>query len=222
MRIRSLAAVASAALLLTACGGGGPLDGKTGPQVADAAADALEKAGSVHMAGDFEQDGEAGEVDLHLQGEDAIGSITMGGTEIQLLSVDGQVFLQAPGDFWGGFGMPEEAAAMFEGQWVVVPDEAASEFQEFSLAGIVDSFRNPEEKVKDEVATDEIDGQAVVVAEQEDGSKLSVADDDPSYPLQIAEGGDSSGTLTFSRFGEKEDITAPEDAIDLTEMAGGA
>jgi hypothetical protein len=146
----------------------------------------------------------------------------MGGVEIELLSVDGQVFLQAPGDFWASFGMPEEAAAMFEGQWIIVPDEAAGEFQEFSLAGIVDSFRNPEDEVKEEVTTDEIDGQAVVVAEQGDGSTLSVADDDPSYPLQITEGGDSSGTLTFSRFGEKEDITAPEDAIDLTEMTGGA
>jgi hypothetical protein len=32
--------------------------------------------------------------------------------------------------------------------------------------------------------------------------------------------GDSPGTLTFSRFGEKEDITAPADALDLNELMG--
>ena len=58
--------------------------------------------------------------------------------------------------------------------------------------------------------------------EQEDGSTLSVADSDESYPLQMKNQGDSTGTLTFGRFGEKEDISAPEDALDLAEAMGGA
>ncbi len=32
--------------------------------------------------------------------------------------------------------------------------------------------------------------------------------------------GDSAVTLTFRRFGEKEDITAPADALDLNELMG--
>ena len=220
MRIRHLSVAAATALLLTACGGG-PLDGKNGSEVAAAAADALEEAGAVHMAGTIEQDGEEGDVDLHLQGEDVIGSITLGGAEIQLLAVGGQVYIQAPAEFWSSFGMPEEATEMFVDQWVIVPEEAAADFQEFSLAGIVDSFRDPESEVKDDVEDGEVDGEDVKIVEQEDGSTLSVADDDPSYPLEITNSGESSGTLTFSRFGEEEDITAPEDAIDLNEMMGG-
>jgi hypothetical protein len=72
MRIPQLTVAAAAALLLTACGGS-PLDGKTGPEVAAAAADALEEAGSVHVSGTVEQNGEEGDIDLHLQGEDALG-----------------------------------------------------------------------------------------------------------------------------------------------------
>jgi hypothetical protein len=34
--------------------------------------------------------------------------------------------------------------------------------------------------------------------------------------------GDSTGTVTFTRFGEKETIEAPADALDLAELMGGA
>jgi hypothetical protein len=221
MRIRPVIVAAGTALLLTACGGS-PLDGKTGQEVADAAADALEKAGAVHIEGTVQQDGEEGGVDLHLQGEDATGSLTMSGAELQLIVVDGTVYAQGGADFWGSFGMPEEGASLVEGKWIILPDEAAGDFAEFSLAGIVTSFRDPESKVKDDVRSDEVDGKDVVVVEQEDGSALSVTDDEPSYPLSLTNKGDSEGTLKFSRFGEKEDISAPDDAVDLTELMGGA
>jgi hypothetical protein len=223
MRIRQFTAattVAAAALLLTACGGS-PLDGKTGPEVADAAADALEKAGAVHIAGTVEQDGEEGDIDLHLQGEDASGTLTLGGFDIELLSTGGSVYMQAPPEFWAAFGTPEDVAATFDGQWVVVPGDAAADFADFSLKGFVEELRNPESAVKDDVRTDEVDGEDVVVIEQEDGSTISVADDENAYPLEVTNKGDSPGTMTFSRFGEEEDIAAPDDAIDLAEMMAG-
>jgi hypothetical protein len=221
MRIRPVIIAAGTALLLTACGGS-PLDGKNGPEVADAAADALEKAGAVHIDGTLQQDGEEGAVDLHLQGEDVTGSLTMSGAELQLVVVDGTVYAQGGADFWGSFGMPEEGASLVVGKWIILPDEAAGEFEDFSLAGIVKNFRDPESAIEDDVRSDELDGKDVVVVEQEDGSTLSVADDEPSYPLSLTNKGDSEGTLNFSRFGEKEDISAPADAVDLTELMGGA
>ena len=223
MRIRqltTLATVSAAALLLSACGGS-PLDDKTGSQVADAAADALEEAGSVRVNGDIEEEGEEGSIDLHLQGEDAIGSITMGGAELQLLTVDGAVYLQGGSDFWSSSGLPEDAVSLLEDKWVIVPAGSASDFEQFTFADIVDSLRNPESDIKDEVSSDELDGTDVVVVEQEDGSKLSVANEDPTYPLALDDEKNKS-TLTLSRFGEKEDITAPEDALDLNELEGGA
>ena len=48
----------------------------------------------------------------------------------------------------------------------------------------------------------------------------TIADDDDSYPLEISNRGEAPGTLTFSRFGEEEDITAPTDALDLNELTG--
>jgi hypothetical protein len=225
MRIRqatATATIAAAALLLTACGGS-PLEGKTGPQVADAAADAIEAAGSVHVAGTMTTDGQPGDIDLLLQGDDALGSITLNGTEIQLFSVGGAVYLQAPLAFWTAFGIPDGAAAMFENQWVTVPDDAAAGFEEFSLSGFAEELRNPSDgAIKEEVTAGEVDGADVVVVEQEGGGTLKVADDDPAYPLEMTNEGGSAGTVTFSRFGEKQDIAAPVNVLDLAELAGGA
>jgi hypothetical protein len=218
MRTRQLTAVATlsaAALLLTACGGS-PLDDKTGPQVVDAAADALEKAGSVHVTGGI---AEEGSIDLHLQGDDAIGSITMGGAELRLLSVDGAFYLQGGADFWASSGLPDDAAALLEGEWVVVPEESAGGFEQFTFADVVDSLRNPESGIEEEVGSDEVDGRKVVVVEHKDGSRLSIADEEPTYPLRLEDEGNSS-TLTLSRFGAKEDITEPDDAVDLAEVGG--
>jgi hypothetical protein len=61
----------------------------------------------------------------------------------------------------------------------------------------------------------------VAVVRQDDGSTLRVADDDPSYPLELTNKGDSAGTVTFSRFGEKQEISAPVNVLDLDALAGG-
>lgn len=223
MRTRSFTAPAvlvAGALLLSACGGDSPLEGRTGPEVAELAADALEEAGAVHVTGEMTTDGEAGEIDLQLQGEDAAGTITLDGVEIELVSVGGDVYMKAAPEFWASFGMPEEAAAQFEGQWVAVPGDAAADFADFSLAGIAEELRSPTD-IEEETRTDELDGDDVVIVSQEDGSELVVADDDPAYPLEMRGGGDSEGTLTFSEHGEEQDISAPDDVLDLESVMGG-
>jgi hypothetical protein len=221
-RPTAVAATVATALLLTGCGSS-PLEGKTGPQVADAAADALEAAGAFHVAGTITSDGESGDVDLQVQEEGMSGTLTLGGYDLQILGVDGHVYLQGPREFWGAFGIPDGSQAMLDNRWVMVPDEAASGFQDFSLAGFTEEIRNPSDgEIKDAVTSDERDGQDVVVAEQDNGSTITVLDDDPSYPVALTSKGDSTGTVTFSRFGEKDDIVAPTDALDLAELAGGA
>jgi hypothetical protein len=220
-RPTAVATTVTAALLLTGCGSS-PLDGKTGPEVADAAADALEKAGSFHVSGTVTADGQSGDVDLQVQQEGMTGTLTLGGFDLQILGVDGNVYLQGPREFWGAFGIPDGSQAMFDDRWVIVPDEAAAGFLEFSLAGFTEELRNPSDgEIKDEVTSDERDGEDVVVAAQDNGSTLTVLDDDPSYPVELTSEGNSTGTVTFSRFGETEDIVAPTDAIDLAELAGG-
>lgn len=99
--------------------------------------------------------------------------------------------------------------------------EAAGEVDDFSLDGFIEELRNPDSSVKDDARTDEVDGEDVVIVEQEDGSTLTVPTNEKAYPLEMT-GGDTPVGITFSRFGGKEDISAPEDALNLDDMMGGA
>ena len=222
MRIRTFtapAALAAGALLLTACGSS-PLEGKNGTEVAELAADALEEAGSVRLAGSMTQDGEEAEIDMQLQGDDAAGTITVQGTEIELISVGGDVYLKATEELLASFGAAAEETADFEGRWIMVPSGEAADFEEFTLDSFIEQLRDPEDPIKDETSSEELDGDSVVVVEQEDGSTLSVADDDPPYPLALSGGEDEEGSVSFSEHGEEFDISAPDDVISEEELQG--
>ena len=39
--------------------------------------------------------------------------------------------------------------------------------------------------------------------------------------MRLSDGGDEPGTLSLSGFGDEEEISAPEDALDPTELMGG-
>src|SRR3954469_9781210 len=119
MRTRHLAAIGLAAVLLTACGGsdGNGESAKTGPQVAADAANALEKAGAVHLTGGGTINGQKTDVDLHLQGNDAKGTIAEGGTRLQVVITGWKFYVQAPSSYWSQSGVPATAAAALDGKW---------------------------------------------------------------------------------------------------------
>jgi hypothetical protein len=186
--------------------------------VARLAADALEESGAVRMTGTVVGDGEEGEIDLQLQGDDAAGTITLGGTELELISVDGSVYVAASAEFLASLGLSAREAGEYEGRWVVLPP-SATEVGDFSLAGIADDLRSDD--FADETGSEELDGDDVVVAEHEDGSELVVADADPPVPLETRAGGGPTGSVTFTGYGEETDISAPDDVVDLEELIGG-
>ncbi len=223
MRIRTFtvpAALAAGALLLSACGGSSPLEGKNGPEVAALAADALEEAGAVRLSGTIDQDGEETEIDMQLQGDDAAGTITVQGTEIELISVGGEVYLKATEDLLASFNAPAAEVEQYEGRWLQMPAGDSAEFQEFTLGRFVEELREPEEgEYEDETSEDEVDGESAIVVERSEGPALSVADDDPPYPLRLS---DDEGTITFSDHGDEEDISAPDDVVSPEELEGGS
>lgn len=222
MRIRTFtapAALAAGALLLTACGSS-PLEGKTGGEVAELAADALEEAGSVRLTGSMTQDGEETEIDMQLQGDDAAGTITVQGTEIELISVGGDVYLKATEELLASFGAAPEETADFEGRWIQIPSEESADFEDFTRDSFIEQLRDPEDEIEDETSSEEKDGDSVIVVEQADGSTLTVADDDPPYPLELSGPAGEEGTITFSNHGDEEDISAPDDVISDEELQG--
>ena len=220
-RRSSAAVLVPAALLLTACGGSSPLEGRTGPEVAALAADALEEAGSVHVAGSIVQDGAEVGMDLRMQDEDVAGTLTFDGAGFGLVTVDGELYVEASPEFLAPFDLAAGEAARYEGRWVALPRESAGEYSDLSLAGMVEELRRDD--IDDDVRRDELDGQDVVVVEHADGTRVVVADDDPAHPLRMTGDEDSEGELVFSDHGEDQGITVPEDVValeEITELAG--
>lgn len=237
--IRQLALAGAAAVLLAGCGGGSedagsePSAGSStesgsalaqqdAGEVVDAAFTALEEAGSARVTGSLEEDGSAQELDLQVQGEDAQGSLTTEGVTVELVYTGGAAYVLAPADFWTSFGMPAEFASRLDGQWVLMPEEAAGSFGALTLPGLVDELRSSAgDQATGTVSSDELDGEPVVVVTRDDGSTLTVADDeDAPYPLLIEDVGDGPATIGFSEFGEDVSITAPADPVDLDTLGG--
>ena len=191
---------------------------QTGPEVAAAAADALEEAGAVRVAGTMGSGTEAQTIDLFLQGEDVTGSITVSGQIVQLLTVGGMSYLQAGADFWTSAGVPADAVGQVADMWVVVPAEEAESFGEITLASLVEELRSPSDGAfDDEVGSDTIDGTDVQVLTQA-ASTIYVAAEDPMYPLRVEDTGADAGTLDLSEFGETRTLTAPQNPLDLTQL----
>jgi hypothetical protein len=224
MRTRPLAALALAAVLLAACGSDDNGESaKKGPQVAADAADALQKAGAVHLTGSGTMGGKQMTADLHLQGDDATGTIGEGSDQLKLIETGGKLYAQASSGFWAQAGVPAQVAGALAGKWVIVPSDAAGEVMPFSVKSLTDELRHPTDgKVEDAVRTSTLHGKKVVVVSQTDGSTLDVAATGTPYPLRTVDKGSDAGTFEVSDFGKKVTITAPSGALDLSQLAGGA
>jgi hypothetical protein len=227
MRVRALAIAGLSSLLLTACGGtatdatsasgtsASAAETRPASDIAAEAADALETAGSVHVQGAAASEG-VDALDLRLHGDDVSGSITMGGQTMQILQAAGTTYVQADAEFWTANGVPVEAVSLVDGVWVLLPADAGADFSPVSLSGIAGEIRALADPALDQdVTTDQLDGQDVLVLTQADGSTLHVAATGSPYPLQVT---DPAGSLTLTEFGEQQPIAAPASFVDLAQL----
>ena len=243
MRVRTLAVAGLTTLTLAACGSttsgtaseatasasasssapttpaGNGVAAKTGQQVAADAADALVRAGAVHMVGTGTSDGQSLAVDLHLQGADVSGTVTMAGQPLEIITTAGQAYAKAPAAFWKAQQVPASIARKLDGRWVLLPAEAASSFGEFSLTKLAAQLRTPDGATwKPEVVKGSAASGDVVVITDSDGSTTQVAATGEPYPLQSTDKGSDAGTVTLSDFGTKVAITAPPAPLDLQQL----
>lgn len=233
MRLRALALAGLSALLLTACSTtiegsaspAGPVSGvpgtaaPSGPELSGAAVEALAQAGSVRIAGSMTVDGAPTDLDLRLRGDDAAGSMTLQGFTVQMLVVDGALYMQAPEEMWTAQGVPSFMAVELGSTWVLVP-AGAQDFADFSFAGMVAELRSPDATIEDEVIATELDGQPVWEMRDSDGTVVLVAAVGEPYPLQMTNTGPEAGVMRFSEFGGVAPIEPPADYLDLEDFGG--
>jgi hypothetical protein len=215
--------VVAASITLAGCG-----DSDNG--VADLAADeivaevleAAEAAESVQVTGEMEVDGTELAFDMGFTADGATGTMTAEGVDIELLSVDGDVYMSGDADMWTTLAGDPAAGALLANRRVLVPadDAAFEDFAGFAdLAGFVDELMTTEGSVSKGEET-EIDGQKVIgVISDDEGGTLYVATTGDPLPIQLAAPEGETGSLDFD-WDATVEVAAPddEDVIDLTEF----
>jgi hypothetical protein len=237
MRGFSVTALLVALVFAAGCGGGGGGGGsssaarssgeaaKPARQVVSDAAKAAESASSVHMSGQVAASGKNIGVDLSLvRGKGASGSITLHGAKIDLVLVGKNGYLRAGADFWKQFGQAGAFTQLLADKWLQLPAGGAQFGPLTGLANeraLFDRLTIHGKLVNQGETT--YQGQSVVaVHDTRKNTTLYVAASGTPYPVALLRTGHASaGTLTFDGWNESVTVTAPQDALDISQLGSG-
>ncbi len=189
---------------------------KTAQQVLADTKAALVKATSVHVKGALSQQGQSQRIDLQFQGQDAVGSVGVGGAVTDVVRTAGKTYLKGPAAFWSRVAGP--AGAKLADKWIVV-DDASGNAPGLSLQSLAGALNTQDANLVPQVATGTVDGRPSVVVSQQDGSTISVAGTGTPYPLRLDNKGAAAGTLTFSDYGKTVPVVAPAGAVTPQQAA---
>lgn len=230
---KALAGVAlalTALLTVTACGStstGGSSTEAAGNGVADKSAEEILTAaeaaalaqGSVHIVGTVTQGADDMGLDLAVEkGGKAVGSVSMSGATLQIISTGTKVYAQGDKAFWDTQA-GEGAAELIGDKWVVAT--AGTELAQFESFTNFDTFVSqlltPSGTVtKGETST--VDGTPAIGLKDGDKGTLWIATTGDPLPLWID--GGAEGSLKFSDWGETVTITEPDaaDVLDPSQL----
>ncbi|MEU0097408.1 hypothetical protein [Streptomyces sp. NPDC006267] len=184
---------------------------------ARAAADA---ASAVRLTGTLVSKGGTYRLEMKLNAEGGMGSVTSKKQSFALLRVEDDLFLKAPAEFWthedGGEGGSADAAAADKlgGKYVKVPegDPSYRQLRGFTdkkvlLDGLLALHGKVNKGGRDTVA-----GQRTIqiLGGEGEGGAFDVSLEGRPYPVRVARGG-GGGTVTLADWGKSFPLQAPQD-----------
>jgi hypothetical protein len=189
---------------------------QTANNVLAAATTSSQQASSVHV------EGAMGDVMLDLEmvrGEGAQGEIAQGENRFEIVAVGGRFFLKGSEDFYrqlGGEGVVE----LLGDRWLEAPTddpEFASLAQLSDMDRLLGEILDPSGELTKGDVTD-VDGLPAIplTSDGSDGT-LYVASTGTPFPLRI-EAPDGRGEVVFSAWDEPVELTAPTDAVDISQL----
>jgi hypothetical protein len=214
------------ALVLGGCGGSGDsssngIASKTPTEILAAATAAANGASSVHVSGSIVSGGSPITLDLELAaGKGGRGQISEDGLSFNLIQVGGTAYISGSPAFYSHFGGPT-AEKLLAGKWLKAPASSGS-FS--SLGSLTDlnqllgtALSNHGALMKGPTTT--IAGQQVLsVTDAAHGGILYVATTGKPYPIEIYKPGKTGGKISFDRWNAPVTLTAPANAIDLSQL----
>ena len=228
----ALVALGLGAATLTGCGGGcNDFTEKSADDIVKASKTDMGELKSVKVSGTISSDGQDISIDLQASSEgDCTGTIGVADGSTELLGVDGTTWMRPDEAFWQSFGgeNADQIMAAVGDKWVVIPAEEDSFNQFCDVDELLDQMLKEDKgdgSTYAKAGDDEVDGDDVIKVDNkdpEDGDSTGyVLVDDPHYLVKIERTkGEDQGTVSFSDFDEKVDVTAPsdDDVIDLNSL----
>jgi hypothetical protein len=223
----ALIAVVLAAIALAGCGGSGSssssngVASKTPAEILTAATAAANSANSVHVSGSIVSGGSPITLDLELvAGKGGRGQISEDGLSFNLIQIDGTAYISGSPAFYSHFGGPA-AEKLLAGKWLKAPASSGSFSSLGSLTDLdqlLDTTLSKHGALTKGPATT-IGGQpALSVSDTSHGGTLYVATTGKPYPIEISKAGKTGGKITFDRWNDPVKLTAPANAIDLSQL----
>ncbi len=225
-RIAICAACAFAvAGVVSACGGSSDngVAAKGAGAIVSASGAAMNGVKSVHISGSLRSAGMPITLDLDLvAGRGATGSMSENGLSFRLVAIGNVVYINGSDAFWAHFG-GTAAPQLFKGKWL----KASATGSDFSSLGSLTNLHLLVTKLLvshgklAKGGTSTVDGQKVVaVNDVTGGGTLYVATTGKPYPIELLKTGTQGGHITFDRFNESVSLSAPANAIDLSQLKG--
>jgi hypothetical protein len=217
------AVILMAALVMvaaSACGGAtttsspttNGLETKSAADTLKAATEALRAAASVHITGS----GPSSRVDLRMTGSSSTGTLEKGGVPVEVTAIGGTLYVKADQAGLKWFGVPQ---SQYAGRWLNL---GAQDLEGLTLADIASQLTAHPGPLEPKVQQAMLNGRKVVVISWQDGGKLHVANTGPAYPLRGEFTGQDAGVINFSEYGAPVHITAPSNAIAVSDGGNNA
>jgi len=189
-------------------------------QILSDVTDAVQGAQSVHMSGSVSSDSTDVGFDVTLSSDAAKGTLTLSGNDIQLVRVGDAAYFSGSPEFYKMVA-GDAAASLLQGRWIKVPkgDSRFASFEQFTDKGKLFSSMLQAEGTISKAGVRTYNGQKVIVLRDSNGDgDLYVAASGKPYPVAIVSKGDKQGTVTFNGWDSPVDVSAPSDAIDLSQL----
>jgi hypothetical protein len=178
-------------------------------------------ASSVHVSGSINSAAAPVTIDLSLAaGKGARGEITENGASFKLILVGGTAYVSGSSAFYHSLG-GAAAAQLLDGKWLKA-SATTGEFASFgalaNMSQLIDTTLATH-GVLAKGATSTVNGQqAIAISDSSKSGTLYVATTGKPYPVAITKGGSESGKIVFDDWNQPVTITAPSDAVDLSEL----
>lgn len=217
-----------ALVVLAGCGkssSGDSIASRSAEQIVSESKAAADAASAVHVSGSLESGGTPLRLDLNLvAGKGAQGEISQNGASFKLILVGNTAYISGSPAFYRSLG-GSAAAQLFNGKWLKA-SAASGEFASFKqladMRQLIDTTLASHGTLVKGAPTTVNGQQAIAITDTVKDGTLYVATTGKPYPLQIAKAGAESGKIAFDNWNRPVTITAPANAVDLSELKAAA